>query len=323
MCIRDSWRTGRSRSTSRSTVPRWKLRRAASPRPEAEQEGRVVLARPRSQRAASSRTRAGDPTRGTSAPVEAGTSTHVVDGMVLACGGGMTGWFADIRIALRLLRRRPGWTASVLATLALAIGANSALFSVLDAALLQPLPYPAPERLLLIGETAPSFPQMSVSYPDYVDWRARTRSFDEMGVFRGAEANLTGVGAPRRAKVIQASASYFHAIGVPPLTGRTFEEDEDRPGGTPVVVLSEALARKLYGHPGAALGQSLQVDGTASTVVGVMSSSFRVDGRPELWIPVGQKMVGRTAARGNHPGLTGITRLRRGVGFGEGRLDLE
>ncbi|HZJ54536.1 MAG TPA: ABC transporter permease, partial [Myxococcaceae bacterium] len=235
----------------------------------------------------------------------------------------MTGWFADIRIALRLLRRRPGWTASVLATLALAIGANSALFSVLDAALLQPLPYPAPERLLLIGETAPSFPQMSVSYPDYVDWRARTRSFDEMGVFRGAEANLTGVGAPRRAKVIQASASYFHAIGVPPLTGRTFEEDEDRPGGTPVVVLSEALARKLYGHSGAALGQSLQVDGTASTVVGVMSSSFRVDGRPELWIPVGQKMVGRTAARGNHPGLTGITRLKRGVSFGEARLDLE
>jgi putative ABC transport system permease protein len=139
----------------------------------------------------------------------------------------MTGWFADVRIALRLLRRRPGWTASVLATLALAIGANSALFSVLDAALLQPLPFPAPERLMLIGETAPSFPQMSVSYPDYVDWRARTRSFDEMGVYRGGEVNLTGIGAPRRASVIQASASYFRTIGVAPLMGRTFEEEED------------------------------------------------------------------------------------------------
>ena len=235
----------------------------------------------------------------------------------------MTGWLADVRIALRLLRRRPGWTASVLATLALAIGANSALFSVLDAALLQPLPFPAPERLLLIGETAPSFPQMSVSYPDYVDWRARTRSFDEMGVYRGAEVNLTGVGAPRRANVIQASASYFRTIGVSPLTGRTFEEDEDRPGGTPVVVLGESLARKLYGQPGASLGQSLQVDGVASTVVGVMPASFRVEGRPELWIPVGQRMLGRTAERGNHPGLTGIARLKRGVSFGEGRLDLE
>src|ERR1700741_553209 len=109
----------------------------------------------------------------------------------------MTGWFSHARIALRLLRRRPGWTASVLATLALAIGANSALFSVLDAALLQPLPYLGPERLVVIGETTPSFPQMSVSYLDYVDWRARTRSFDEMGVFRGGEANLTGLGAPR------------------------------------------------------------------------------------------------------------------------------
>ncbi|RPH72648.1 MAG: ABC transporter permease [Myxococcaceae bacterium] len=235
----------------------------------------------------------------------------------------MTGWLADVRIALRLLRRRPGWTASVLATLALAIGANSALFSVLDAALLQPLPFPAPSRLLLIGETAPSFPQMSVSYPDYVDWRARTRSFDEMGVYRGAEVNLTGVGAPRRANVIQASASYFRTIGVSPLTGRTFEEDEDRPGGTPVVVLGESLARKLYGQPGASLGQSLQVDGVASTVVGVMPASFRVEGRPELWIPVGQRMLGRTAERGNHPGLTGIARLKRGVSFGEGRLDLE
>ena len=86
------------------------------------------------------------------------SSTGVVSGTLLACGLGMTGWLADARIALRLLRRRPGWTASVLATLALAIGANSALFSVLDAALLQPLPYPAPERLVLIGETAPSFP---------------------------------------------------------------------------------------------------------------------------------------------------------------------
>jgi putative ABC transport system permease protein len=235
----------------------------------------------------------------------------------------MTGWFADARIALRLLRRRPGWTASVLTTLALAIGANSALFSVLDAALLQPLPYPSPGRLVLISETAPSFPGMSVSYPDYVDWRAKSRSFDEMGVFRGGEVNLTGMGAPRRAQVVQASASYFHALGVQPLVGRTFEEEEDRVGGTPVVVLTEVLARKLFGHLGAALGRTLQVDGISSTVVGVMPVSFRVERGPELWIPVGQEMTGRTAERGNHPGLTGIARLKRGVSFGEARLDLE
>ena len=133
---------------------------------------------------------------------------------------------------------------------------------MLDAALLQPMPYPAPERLVLIGETAPSFPEMSVSYPDYVDWRARTRSFDEMGVFRGGEVNLTGMGAPRRAHVVEASASYFHVLGVPPLVGRTFEEDEDRVGGTPVVVLTEAMARKLYGHPGASLGARCRLTGS-------------------------------------------------------------
>ena len=235
----------------------------------------------------------------------------------------MTGWLADIRIALRLLRRRPGWTASVLATLALAIGANSALFSVLDAALLQPLPYPSPEQLVLIGETAPSFEHMSVSYPDYLDWRSRTRSFDEMGVYVGGEVNLTGVGAPRRARVVKASASYFKVLGIPALVGRTFEEDEDRPGGTAVTVLGEDLARRLFGSPGAALGQSLQVDGTPSSVVGVMPRSFRVEGRPELWVPVGPRMVGHTADRGNHPGLTAVARVRRGVGFGEARAELE
>src|SRR5262245_4622481 len=266
-----------------------------------------------------SRSRVVDPTGGTALSRRPRVSTRVVDGTVLAYGPGMNGWIADVRIALRLLRRRPGWTASVLATLALAIGANSALFSVLDAALLQPLPYPAPERLVLIGETAPSFAQMSVSYLDYVDWRAKSRSFDEMGVFRGGEVNLTGMGAPRRAQVVQASASYFHALGVQPLVGRTFEEEEDRVGGTPVVVLTEALSRKLYGHPGAALGRTLQVDGISSTVVGVMPVSFRVERGPELWIPVGQRMTGRTAERGNHPGLTGIARLKRAVSFGEGR----
>src|SRR5215468_7211879 len=200
-------------------------------------------------------------TFGAGPSLELPSSTTVVDGTLLACGRGMTGWLADARIALRLLGRRPGWTAAVLATLALAIGANSALFSVLDASLLQPMPYPTPERLVFIRETAPQLPDYSVSYPDYLDWRARTRSFDEIGVFQGGEVNLTGMGEPRRARVVKASASYFRVLGVPPLVGRTFEEDEDRPGGEPVIVLTEALARTLYGHPGAALGRTLVVDG--------------------------------------------------------------
>ena len=211
----------------------------------------------------------------------------------------------------------------MLATLALAIGANSALFSVLDAALLQPMPYPAPERLVLIGETAPSFSEMSVSYPDYVDWRARTRSFDEMGVFRGGEVNLTGMGAPRRAHVVESSASYFHVLGVPPLVGRTFEEDEDRVGGLPWSSSPRPWRESSTVIRAPLSDARCRWTGSPSTVVGVMPSSFRVERHPELWVPVGQRMVGRTAVRGNHPGLTGIARLKRGVSFGEGRLDLE
>ena len=235
----------------------------------------------------------------------------------------MTGWVTDARLAVRLLRRRPGWTAAVLSTLALAIGANSALFSVLDAALLEPLPYASPERLLLIGETAPSFDRMAVSYPDFLDWRSRTRSFEEIGVYRSLEVNLTGMGAPRRVRGVQASASYFGVLRVPPLAGRTFEEAEDRPGGAPVVVLGEDLSRRLFGSPATAVGRSLQIDGLPSTVVGVMPRRFRVEGRPELWTPVGPKMVGHTADRNNHPGLTAVARMKRGVGFGEARAELE
>jgi putative ABC transport system permease protein len=235
----------------------------------------------------------------------------------------MDAWLNDIRIALRLLRRRPGWTAAVLATLALAIGANTALFSILDAALLRPLPFLQPERLVLIHEASPSFPEMSVSYPDYLDWRQRTRSFVDVGVSRGADVNLTGEIAPQRVRANQVSASYFGILGVRPLVGRTFEEAEDRVGGAPVLVLSEGLARRLFGGAAAALGRTLTVDGTSATVVGVMPPSFRIEGRPELWLPLAPVMVGAISARGNHPGIVGVARLKPGVGFGEGRADLE
>ena len=214
----------------------------------------------------------------------------------------------------------PGWTAAGLA-LALAIGANTALFSILDAALLRPLPFPQPERLVLIHEASPSFPEMSVSYPDYLDWRQRTRSFVDVGVSRGADVNLTGDVSPQRVRASQVSASYFGILGVKPLAGRTFEEVEDKVGGAPV--WWSPRARRLFGGIDAALGRTLTVDGRSATVVGVMPRAFRVEGRPELWQPIAPVMVGAINARGNHPGITGVARLKPGVGFGEGRADLE
>src|SRR5262249_20351341 len=204
----------------------------------------------------------------------------------------MDAFLNDIRIALRLLPPRPGGAAAVLASLALAIGANTALFSILDAALLRPLPFPQPDRLVLIHEATPSFPEMSVSYPDYVDWRQRTRSFVDVGAPRGRDVNLTGSGSPQRVRAHPDSASHLR-----PLVGRTFEESEDRVGGAPVMVLSEGLARRLFGSPVSALGRTFIVDGTSATVVGVMPSSFRIEGRPELWLPLAPAMVGSIAVR--------------------------
>ena len=145
--------------------------------------------------------------------------------------------------------------------LGLGIGANTAIFSVVRAVLLRPLPYPEAEQLYVMSETRPQFGEMSVSYPNYLDWRAGQHAFDDLAVYRRDEFNLTGNGEPERLRGAMVSASFFKIMGVAPKLGRVFREDEDQPGAPSVVVLGEALWRARFGGDPRIFGQTLALDG--------------------------------------------------------------
>jgi len=141
---------------------------------------------------------------------------------------------ADLRYAFRSLRKSPGFTAVAVLTLALGVGANSAVFSLINAVLLRPLPYPQPDRLVLVWESAPFFgvDDSPVAPANYVDWKIRSRSFEQMGAIEQRSYRLIGEGTPAVVEGAFATASLFRALQVRPLLGRTFREDEDRPGTT-------------------------------------------------------------------------------------------
>jgi len=194
----------------------------------------------------------------------------------------------DLRISLRTLGRRHGFVAVAVATLALAIGANSAIFSVVRGVLLQPPPYPEPERLVWLWETdrLRGTDQEGASVADYYDLREGTRAFAALAVLRPLGLTLTGDGEPERLPAGKASSELFAALGLAPVLGRGFTPAEDAAGGEPVVVLSEGLWRRRFGADPDILGRRLRLDGVERTVVGVMPSEAGIPPGPEqLWIP--------------------------------------
>ncbi len=196
--------------------------------------------------------------------------------------------FQDIRFALRLMRKRPGMTFLVIAALVLGIGVNSAVFTVVNAVLLRPLPVPDPERLVILFANSPQFPSMQPSYPEYLEWKAQSRSFQAMSLFRGIRLNLTRQGLPEHLNGIRASASYFKVLGVPPAIGRDFTDDDDRPGAGRVVIISHGLwERKFGGDPGI-LGKSLILNDQPYTIVGVAPPSELYYIKAfDVWVPTG------------------------------------
>ncbi|HEY2615142.1 MAG TPA: ABC transporter permease, partial [Chthoniobacterales bacterium] len=149
----------------------------------------------------------------------------------------------DLRFALRQLRKSPGFTFIAVLTLALGIGANTAIFSVIYAVLLQPLPYPEPDRLTILTETDANQPQISVSFPDYVDWRRDNTVFEHLALSRRESFNLSGLEgrAPEQISGALVTANFFKVIGLDPQLGRVFSEEEDRVGGPLVAVISDRL----------------------------------------------------------------------------------
>ena len=147
----------------------------------------------------------------------------------------------DVRYAMRMLWKNRGISAIVILALALGIGANSAIFSVVNTVLLRPLPYAEPDRLVFLNEKSPVLDEMSISYPNFLDWREHNQTFEKMGVYNRGSYNLTGTGDPERLITTQMSADMFSVLRANPLHGRVFTNEEDKPGGTPVVVLSYGL----------------------------------------------------------------------------------
>jgi hypothetical protein len=176
----------------------------------------------------------------------------------------------DIRFAIRQLRRKVGFTLAAVLTLALGIGANSAIFSVVNTVLLRPLPYAEPDRLVFLNEKSPVLDEMSISYPNFSDWREHNQSFEKIGVYNRGSYNLTGTGDPERIITTQMSADMFQVLRVNALHGRVFTNEEDKPGGTPVVVLSYALWQRRFGGQMSILNQPITLNGKSYVVIGVM-----------------------------------------------------
>jgi len=222
----------------------------------------------------------------------------------------------DVRYAVRVLRQRPGFTLAAVLVLALGIGANTAIFSVVNAVLLRPLPYPEPERLTFVWHVPPAdaFPgmtQFSVSPANFLDWQRQSRSFERMALMQFRSFNISGQTGPETLRAAGVTPGFFDVLGVQPILGRTLRPEEDIRGQHRVVVLSERLWMRRFGGDSNILGRKLSLGGEPFTVVGVMGPTFRLPQFAELWTPLAWTDEERTV-RNNH-NATVIARLRHDV----------
>ena len=234
----------------------------------------------------------------------------------------------DIRYAARLLIRAPGFTAIALLTLALGIGANTAIFSVLNAVLLRPLPYADPDRLVLIGERGPTGSAGNVGYATLVDWRARSRGFAEIAAIRSWLPTLIADGEAERLPGMRVSANFFQMLGVKPAIGRDFTAAEDTPAGWQVVMLSDGVWRRKFGADRSIVGRVITLSGLRFTIVGVMPASFepliseRFYKPAEVWALVGYDPTLPYSCR-TCQHLKAIGRLGPGIAIEAARADID
>ncbi len=232
--------------------------------------------------------------------------------------------FRDLRLALRQSFKNPAFTAVAVITLALGIGANTAIFSVVNAVLVRPLPFKDPDRLVRVWHTPPakSFPgidRFSVSAANYIDWQRENHVFDQMGIYSGRLLTLTGVAEPEQVIACTVSAGFFETLGVTPMLGRVFLPEEDRPG-TKVVVLSYRFWQEHFGSNRNIVGSNLVMDGQNFQIAGVMPESFRFPEFGQMWVPMGWTDKER-ALRGEHHSVV-IARLKPGVDLQQAQAEM-
>jgi predicted permease len=235
----------------------------------------------------------------------------------------------DVRYAARSYAKTPSFTLAVTTTLALGIGASTAIFSAVNAILLQPLPLPEPDRLVYANEVNGKGDFISISWPNYLDWRARAQSFESLALRRDEPLTLTDVERAQRLRAARVTGNLFATVGVRPALGRAFDDDDDRPNAEPVAVVMDAFRRGQMAADPSVLGRKLKLDGTQYTIVGVMPPGFEFPRfgfpRPhDLFVSVGPIAgSGNVRDRGNHNGFSAIGRLRPGVSLEAASRELE
>jgi putative ABC transport system permease protein len=230
----------------------------------------------------------------------------------------------DLRYAVRSYSKAPSFTLAILTTLALGIGASTAIFSMVNGILLQPLPLVDPDRLIYVNEVNPKGGTMSVSWPNFLDWRARVQSFESFADSREESYTLTGTDRAQRLRGRRVTGSFFHVLGISPAIGRGLSDEDDRPNGAPRVVVSDAYWRTQLGADPAVLGRTLKLDDVAYTIVGVMPRDFQFVRAYDVFTSMGPVSGSPNLLdRGNHNGFYALGRLRPAIGLQAAKAELQ
>lgn len=232
----------------------------------------------------------------------------------------------DIRFALRQLHKSPGFTAVVILTLALGIGANTALFSIVNTVLLHPIDQPHPDQLVAVDASKPNFEHGSISWPNFLDWQRDNRSFSSLAAYAHQGFVMTGSGDAERVRGNYVTANFFQTLGVQPLLGRVFAPGEDEVGRAPLILLGGGFWARQYGANPNVIGKSITLDNRSYTIIGVIPASFDLafrDFLPEdIYIPIGQWQTDGLMERGAGLGIHGLARLRPGVTLAQAQADM-
>jgi putative ABC transport system permease protein len=234
----------------------------------------------------------------------------------------MSDFLQDLRYGVRQLRKNPGFALTACATLALAIGVSTAVFSVIYAVLIRPLPYEQPDRIFYLQARSPQGYTQPSSYPEYLDWRRENHSFSALAGYSAGTTNFEGPSGPVARDLVQTTDNFFDVFGVAPVLGRTFAAGEDQPGKNDVAVLSYELWRQDFGGEPDAIGKTIKLDGRSYSVIGVMPAGFRfpVGRREAVYAPLNiPKQL--TESRGDH-WLPVVARLKPGVSPEQAQADM-
>jgi len=239
----------------------------------------------------------------------------------------MIGLLQDLRYAVRQFMKTPGLTILVIITIALGVGANTALFSVVNGVLLNPLPYPEPDQLVALRESKPNFEWGTIPYPTFRDWQKDNHTFSSIAVWRGYAFSLTGAGEAEQVNAQLVSSDFFPILGVKPLLGRSFLAGEDEIGAAPIAVISEGLWRRKFASAPDILSKGITLDGNSYSIVGVIPAGPHfpmgsASARREVFVPIGQWKNNLLTSRGAGLGINGIGRLKPGVTIEQARADM-